>query len=591
MNRPPVYGATSVNKDTVLTCALLCLIIFVAHFLNALHFGLYEDDYFFISTNWSFPDFLREARAALLTWPQGRPIGFFLPPVLSIVGDRLGGLTAIYGIGFLILGLNTCLLYLFLRRVGTETIAVMGALAYCLFPADTTHILLTHAFQLQTAMTFWLVGAHLYLSDRRVLAYLAVTASLLSYETAFPVFLAIPLFRKAWDRALSRELFRHALILAGIMLAVVAIRLLQGEERLGNLPAEDLPGLPITIAKSMVMGPAISMLQFAYAPIRAQLYWNWELTALVAAPLAATFWLLRQPAQGSTQDSPTPVTGGRLAIWQLYLTAILMLCLAYALSFTHYPPVEIFGRGTSVHLASALGGSLLFACVWSQIIDFANRFRLRSIAMVICSLYVSLLVGYRLLIQADFARAWDNQRSFWTSAVELLPDITDSTVIFVVDKDLPQTQLILSYSWANPIILAQLFRFPEHWVNPPRLFIVPELWFMGLSMVTDGGPGAAGDVATPQAQTRATGGAGKHFEWMVPTATWESHWEIFPDGNVVLLEVENGKLVRRQGTMTIGGLDLNLKPLPAGATLSYERGPLFDVLIGKSAITSGTRTQ
>ena len=595
MNRPPVHSATSINKNTLLTFALLALIIFVAHFLNVLHFGLYEDDYFYISPNWNFPAFLDAAKSALLTWPQGRPIGFLLPPLLSFVGSQLGGLPAIYGLGFLILCLNTCLLYLFLRKVSTETIAITGALAYCLFPADTTHILLTHAFQLQTAMTFWLVGAHWYLAGRRILAYLAVTASLLSYESAFPVFLAIPLFRTTWDRALARELFRHALVLAGIMLAVVAIRLLMGEERVGNLPAEDLLTLPVTIAKSMIMGPAVSMLQFAYAPLRAQLYWSWQLTTLVAAPLAATLWLLRPPAQGSTPDDASPVAGGHLAIWQLSLTAALMLCLAYVFSFTHYPPVEFFGRGTSVHLASALGGSLLFACVWSQIIAFANRFRLRNIALVIFSLYVSALVGYRLLIQADFARAWDNQRSFWTSAVDLLPDITEGTVIFVVDKDLPQTQLILSYSWAYPLILAQLFEFPDHWENPPRLFVVPELWFMGLSMVTDDGPGAARDVGTPQARTRAAvapgSGSGKHFEWMVPTATWDSHWEILPDGNVVLLEVENGTLVRRQGTMSIGGLDLNLKPLPPGAALSHQRGPLFDVLIGKPVITSGTTPQ
>ena len=47
--------------------------------------------------------------------PQGRPFGFFLPDLLSFVGDKLGGLAAIYVLGFCIVTLNTFLCYRLLR--------------------------------------------------------------------------------------------------------------------------------------------------------------------------------------------------------------------------------------------------------------------------------------------------------------------------------------------------------------------------------------------------------------------------------------------------------------------------------------------
>ena len=66
---------------------------------------------------------------------------------------------------------------------------------------------------------------------------------------------------------------------------------------------------------------------------------------------------------------------------------------------------------------------------------------------------------------------------------------------------------------------------------------------------------------------------------MVPEATWDAHLEVIPDYNVILIEMDNGKLVRRFGTINIDGLDLHLKTIPPGAKLSYEKGPLYKYLI------------
>src|SRR5436305_461513 len=83
-----------------------------------------------------------------------RPLGFFLPDLFSFIGDKLGGLPAIYLLGFLIVTLNSFLCYRLLRTRIPRAAALAGALAFCLFPADTTKILLTHDFQLQPSLTF-----------------------------------------------------------------------------------------------------------------------------------------------------------------------------------------------------------------------------------------------------------------------------------------------------------------------------------------------------------------------------------------------------------------------------------------------------
>src|SRR3979411_1032409 len=81
------------------------------------------------------------------TLPQGRALVFFLPDLLSFIGDKLGGLAAIYVVGFLVVTLNTFLCYRLLRVRVPVAPAAVGAAVVCLFPADTTTILLTHDFQ------------------------------------------------------------------------------------------------------------------------------------------------------------------------------------------------------------------------------------------------------------------------------------------------------------------------------------------------------------------------------------------------------------------------------------------------------------
>ena len=207
--------------------------MWIAQFHHFRDFGLYEDDYWFISEAMGKDPGYLVARfeKVFTTLPQGRPFGFFLPDLLSWIGDRLGGLPAIYLVGFLVVVLNSFLCYRLLRLRTPALVAGAGSLAFLLFPADTTKFLLIHDFQLQPSLTFILLASLAYASGRRPLAYLLCIGSLMAYENGFLAFFALPLFLRRWNRATLRELARHILILLGLLLVVVALRFAVGEGR------------------------------------------------------------------------------------------------------------------------------------------------------------------------------------------------------------------------------------------------------------------------------------------------------------------------------------------------------------------------
>src|SRR5689334_12397415 len=101
------------RRETSLALVLIAGLVWLAQFHHFRDFGLYEDDYWFISEamgkNWSY--LAGRFVTVFTTLPQGRPFGFFLPDLFSFIGDKLGGLTGIYLLGLIIVTLNTYLCY------------------------------------------------------------------------------------------------------------------------------------------------------------------------------------------------------------------------------------------------------------------------------------------------------------------------------------------------------------------------------------------------------------------------------------------------------------------------------------------------
>jgi hypothetical protein len=112
---------------------------------------------------------------------------------------------------------------------------------------------------------------------------------------------------------------------------------------------------------------------------------------------------------------------------------------------------------------------------------------------------------------------------------------------------------IFSNSWADPLVLGQTFVFPAHWSQPPRLFSLTD-WLKRVQ---------------PE---------GDHLRWWVPAASWDEHWEVLPQGNVILLRrSDDGRLVRVTGGVDTPGQPLQLKPIrpPVVWPAAQLYGPLL----------------
>src|SRR5437667_4833672 len=230
---PPPSPRGRGSREAPIALALSALLAWTAQFHHFRDFGLYEDDYWFISEAMgkNLDYLLGRLHTTFTALPQGRPFGFFLPDLFSFVGDKLGGLAAIYLLGFVIVTLNTFLCYRLLRVRIPVAPAAVGAAIFCLFPADTTKILLTHDFQLQPSITFALLASLACAAEREPLAYGLGAGALLPYESACLALFALPLFVRPWDRSTPRTLAVHVAGLFGILLVVVLVRFAVGEGR------------------------------------------------------------------------------------------------------------------------------------------------------------------------------------------------------------------------------------------------------------------------------------------------------------------------------------------------------------------------
>ncbi len=587
----PFEQATHFSDSSSLgVVALLAVTNWISHFFYFREFGLYEDDYAFIADAMARDaSYLWEALQSSLLFPQGRPVGFYCAAVLAFVGDKLGGLWVDYLLGFVITTLNAYLFYRLLKHTELEILALIGGLLFCLFPADTTKILLTHAFILQVSLTFLLIASLCYLAKRYMLSYLIVLGSLLSYESAFMVFWGIPLFAQTWNRTWVKKTIQHVAILSFCFIGVGLIRWLHHESRVNSFLTQptSLILLLQKILSAMTIGLNTSLSLFVTAPLASIAHWHWM--TLLAAGLCCLLFLsrfaslnihvveqtIRLPSTFSNRsflkqlDRQT-VPDYYLKVLKFLGVGIVLICLSYSLAFTipHYPPAIEKGRLTSVHLAATIGGSLVGACLLSFLFIVAVVNRRKSIIVSLFSLYLACLVGYQFTIQKDFKQSWQNQRMFWTDVLANSPDLDENTTVLVVDRNLPQTEFILTHSWAEPLILKQILRSPNvqvdrsktvpilteaGWTQPPVLFLVPEDW-----------------------QSRVT--LRLPF-WSVPLTTWQGYsTTVLPESTIVLEEQDN-HLVRREAPVTIHGQSLKLKPKLRSHVAALKPGPLCKYLI------------
>jgi hypothetical protein len=236
---------------------------------------------------------------------------------------------------------------------------------------------------------------------------------------------------------------------------------------------------------------------------------------------------------------------------QVAAAGLVMLVAAYGLAFTHFPPNALVGRGTSVHLGATLGVAVLGAALsWALLGVRGAAGRLAPWAL---GAYLGLAAGYYVTIERDFVRSWQIQRAFWQQVAACCSDLQDGTVLLYELPPEEPTRFIFTNSWGDALVLAETFRFPGQWTTPPRLFSLTT-W---QERVHDDGYG---------------------LQWWVPGASWDEHWEVLPQRNVILLRPgPDGRVERVTGSVDLPEGTLHLKD--PGPQVAWPPAQLYGLLL------------
>lgn len=580
--------------ELIVPFVLFGIIIWIAHYWDFRSFGLYEDDHYRIPTamRMTVVEYLRLlAKTFFHFGGQGRPLHPLLIYGLSSLASQLGGLVVIYLTGFTIVLVNALLFYLFLLRLSDQPeFALLGGLAYCVFPADTTQMYITHSLGLQPSLTILLISFHLYLSGRVRSSYLLIFCSLFIYETVFPVFLAAPLLRNKWNSPNRKKVFQHVLIMGLMVVFVLLLRRATGEERVTGIGI--LEG--VLFLTNPVTGPITSIAMFLYRPIYTITQIDERIIALVCLSfgcITVVLWRLKVDFMDSIHgmhkglgkhlvDAESLSEAFRGLGW-LLVVGLVMLILAYPLTLTTLG-FAVSGRGTRVHMAAGVGASTLFACISVAICRVAAANGKRYVAQLALSAWLALLVGFGLVVQRDYTMGWEFQRSLWTDLVRLCPDVSDGTVILVEPTGLPDNRQFLFLRkvlegvpdtrqikyFENPhLTLQKIYEFPNAWKNPAIVVRLPIDWEEKVQF--DGHMLNIDEVAAREARNSI-----KKVE----------------STNVILLETKNRQLTRRNAPIVIGGRKLAIKANNVSSPTFFNRGPLYEYLVRDSDIRERSYT-
>ena len=553
---------------------LIAALIWVTRFWHSPQFGLYEDDYTRIPqalamTGSDLWQIIIQAFRHFVD--HGKPLHPTLIYSLALLGGRIGDLFGVYIIGYLIVTINAFLFYYLVKRISNQTFALISALAYCLYSADTTQAFITHSLGLQPSLTFLLLAMHAYLSDKKVLSYLFVTGILLNYETPFLIFLSAPLLKKNWDKRLLKELALNAVILGGILLSVLLIRFFIGESRVSSLDFPEVVTIPIT---HMIQGPLVAFGSYFYRPVQAVQNLNAEMVLLMAISFPIFGWILIKTMVGKKQnlstegDTPIPqdqddiasISKLRLGKWinsgeyflpiKLAVTGIVMLILAYPLTFT-VRAYAISGRDTRVHFGAVLGAALIWASIWYAAVIRAQHYKWKiAIAFTLAGV-CSLLLGFGLVVQWDYQRAWTLQQDLWSDIVEFVPDLKDGTVIFIDPNGLVDTKHIDANTWSMPLVMQHIYEFPSSWHSDPRVHRLLPDW-----------------------EERVL-----HNSLEIKAVDYKWEYVIVPWNETVILETSEGRVVNRLEEFQIEGDIYKLQEIDPDPGVQYSEGILYRYLI------------
>jgi hypothetical protein len=552
---------------TPLTILLLAFLYWVARYWSIRTYGLYEDDLTFI------PAAIAMKAGELINfifvyithlYGHSRPLQNSFIYFFSYVGWHLAGLTGIYLMGYLITTFNIGLFFTLLRRVSHSSFALIAALVYALFSADTTQVFLTHSLGIQPALTFFLLACHLYLSNRKAAAYLMALLILFTYETPYLMFLAVPLLKKEWNRRVVREWVQHGAITGALLAAVFALRRIFQTGEVVDLALGQIISISL---RNSIQGPLYNLRMFTanshhalkvfLNPANIQNYAVFlTLTVLVFVVLAAVLTRLARH-QSLTRPilRPAFTQEFKLIAW-MAAAGVILLILAYPLTLTTDPSSTV-GRGSRVHTAGVVGAAVLAACaIWSAL-HLANIFHLKVLVSILAAAWMASQAAYGFTIQDEYRQAWLYQRQFWSELLPLVQDAGRGAVILVEGSKLPETNQIDANTWNVPRILSQIYHFPDGWrQEEPRVYLLVPGW-----------------------ETYLDNGGGSFLLDYHTVASPPALYGSVSSANVIFVDSRGGKLERGPGTLTIGSQIYSLAPAAKPVLSGLLHQELFSLLI------------
>jgi len=488
-----MYLSAEVRQFKYLHYALFSIVIFGAYFFNFRSFGLYEDDYWYVGMpiNLDFNGLLDLMGNNFFNFKggQGRLIGMTAPQFLAFLFFKIGGLPAVYILGSAIILLNSALIFNFVLKFSTRWVAALAAILFILYPADTTKPLLTHVYQLQLSLAFSLIALNLYISGHRIASYVLAFCSLLTYESAFLVFLSVPLFKAHWDRGTIKQWIAHLAICFSLLALIFLARKFSGESRIEEISSVKTL---VKIIGSMVIGPLVSLYSFiqAIVDVCAGLgFLKWALSAgIVLFALWDSACGRRQFSSGGDSKiiyywsifEPTSDATINALVRPIFAAATMTLS-SYLLAFTHFPPSALHGRFTSVHLASSVSGGILIALsVHLAFYCLRNRRHLTLALRAAVTVLLAILFSRGFLIQKDFSESWRTRTNFWRQVVELTPDAKEHTIIVADIDDMREDikNIMTFYGWPIPEVYNQMVVFDSQWKFYPQV-VIPGATFYG----------------------------------------------------------------------------------------------------------------
>jgi len=470
------------KQRDILIYFAFAVLVWLAYYLKFMKFGFYEDDYWFagIPANSSVQELLEFIKSGLVSVEgnRGRYIGVVLPFILTFINFKIGGFIALYIFGIFLVALNGFLIYKIIKGNFPHELALLTGLIFIVFPGDTTKALIVHIYQLQVSLLFTLCGMLLFIRNKKFFAYLLAFMSLLTYENAFLPFVAVSLLAyKKWDLALVRRLINHGLIIGSTFIILFVVRKMLGEAEVSNMQTA---GVIKRMLFSFAAGPLTSIFTFFYSVFESITRFNVTWYLFIISVLFFFLILKLNPLAFSGRnviDEPDSELLGIHApenviiLIKALLAGVIISVVGYTFSFTH-GTVILKGRMTSVHFGAAFGISLFAASIIHLLSALLKREYMKKIFIYSVITFLSLITSYGMLIQDDFAKSWQLQKSFWTEVLNQCPDLDENTLILVQKMNVTETEFVISYSWPYPLIIENLFDFPELWKNKPKLDIL-----------------------------------------------------------------------------------------------------------------------